>query len=141
MTGYGRCGDECTNTPPRIRVYLQNADDETDQVLAWDSDNSDGDGVRLDGQGCPALTNSQNPNGFQGGCDYDNCGDRGGWGNDDDGNDGCYSQRIYVNKPNLSGLASATRAQVFFTIDNRDRNMHINEDLMNVQINAQACAQ
>jgi hypothetical protein len=141
VTGYGRCGDECTNSPPRIRVYLQNAEDETDRILAWDSDTTDGSGIRLDGQGCPPLTDAQNPDGFQGGCDYDSCGNRGWWGSDDNGNDGCYSQRIFVNKPNLSGLASATRATVFFTIDNRDRNLHINEDLMNVQINARACPQ
>jgi len=141
VAGYGRCGDSCSNTPPRIRVYLQNAEDETDRILAWDSDTTDGSGIRLDGQGCPPLTDAHNPDGFQGGCDYDNCGERGWWGNDDDGNDGCYSQRIFVNKTSLTGLESASRAQVFFTIDNRDRNMHINEDLMNVQINARACPQ
>ena len=123
-----------------MQVYLADADDDdAARIMAWDSDNSV-DGIRLDGSGCPPLTDAQNPDGFQGGCDYDTCWQRGWWGRNNNGNDGCYSQRIYVNKPNLSGLASATRAQVFFTIDNRDRNMHINEDLMNVQI-AQACPQ
>jgi len=141
VAGYGACGDTCTNDPPTITVYLQNADDPTDQILAWASDNSDGDGIRLEGRGCPALTDEHNPDGFQGGCDYDNCGSRGWWGSDDIGTDGCYSQRIFVNKPALRGLASATRAQVFFTVENNDRNLHINEDLMNVQINAEACPQ
>jgi hypothetical protein len=65
--------------------------------------------------------------------DYDTCGEHGGWGADDDVNDGCYSPLVPVDAPVPEGFTS-TEFVVRFTFHNNDRNMHLNEDGMNMAV-------
>ena len=68
--------------------------------------------------------------------DYDTCAQNGGWGDDMIVGDGCYSAPVDVDVP-VVGFA-ATEFYVQFTFTNNDRNMHLNEDGLNMQI--AACA-
>ena len=61
--------------------------------------------------------------------DYDTCAENGGWGDDGVDNDGCYAPATAVNVQ-LFGVTA--EFYVLFTFTNNDRNMHLNEDGMNM---------
>ena len=66
------------------------------------------------------------------GYDYDTCGDHGGWGNDDDVTDGCYSPLVSVDVA-VAGF-TGTEFVPRFTMRNNDRNFHLNEDGMEMVV-------
>jgi len=62
--------------------------------------------------------------------DYDTCHQNGGWGNSNIQGDGCYSKPVKVDTPVST---KSTEFYVLFVFTNNDRNMHLNEDGMNMQ--------
>ena len=62
--------------------------------------------------------------------DFDSCGDD--WGEDDVAGDGCYSPPVHVDVP-VQGFDS-TEFYVRFTFTNNDRNIHMNEDGLDMTI-------
>mmetsp|Transcript_10672 Transcript_10672/g.31984 ORF Transcript_10672/g.31984 Transcript_10672/m.31984 type:complete len:99 (-) Transcript_10672:184-480(-) len=74
------------------------------------------------------------------GYDYDTCGSNGGWGSNSVPGDGCYSPVQQVNRTfSPPVLQSATGLYVEFRFQNNRRNMHLNDDGMNLQIRAHQC--
>lgn len=114
VTGYGNCGQNCDpNRAPTMKVYIVNADNVQDRMLVYDN-----------------LASNHPLYGY----DYDTCGNN--WGSNDDPNDGCYSPRIHVQSPANTPIAlqTASRVYVRFEFANRGRNVHINDDAMNMRI-------
>jgi hypothetical protein len=66
--------------------------------------------------------------------DYDTCGQNGGWGDDSIVGDGCYSAPVDVDVA-VAGF-TGTEFYVQFTFTNNDRNMHLNEDGLNMLVAA-----
>lgn len=125
VTGYGNCGANCNENyrPPRWTIKIIDADSEGDEEVVWDSDDEN---VLLQGY------------------DYDSCCARnpqdGCWGLPDNPDDGCYSPRTRINVSfNNPLLRGARRVYVKFEFDNRNRNVHINDDSMNMKIYAGNC--
>merc|ERR1711865_351378 len=72
--------------------------------------------------------------------DYDTCRQNGGWGSSDIKGAGCYSNPIHVEVPVkahisdcTSDSASACQFYMLFRFFNNDRNMHLNEDGMQME--------
>jgi hypothetical protein len=66
--------------------------------------------------------------------DYDTCSEHGGWGDDSIIGDGCYSSPVDVDVA-VTGFAGL-EFYVRFTFTNNDRNMHLNEDALHMQVAA-----
>jgi hypothetical protein len=62
--------------------------------------------------------------------DYDTCSQHGGWGNSKIKGDGCYSNPVKVDVP---VSIKSTEFYVLFRFTNNDRNMHLNEDGMDMK--------
>jgi hypothetical protein len=63
--------------------------------------------------------------------DYDTCAKFGGWGNPAIKGDGCYSKPVPVD---VAVSTHSTEFYVLFKFFNKDRNMHLNEDGMKLEI-------
>ena len=63
--------------------------------------------------------------------DYDTCTDNGGWGDDSIVGDGCYSPPVC---PDVPVSVNTNEFYVLFTFTNNDRNMHLNEDGMDLSV-------
>eukprot|EP00041_Stephanoeca_diplocostata_P034892 m.1211215 g.1211215 ORF g.1211215 m.1211215 type:complete len:416 (-) comp24593_c1_seq31:3901-5148(-) len=117
VVGFGTCGTTCTNNGPQFSVYIVNNANPTQRVLVYAS---------------PRLQ----------GYDYDTCS---GWGSDAVVGDGCYSPMITVYNTSIAGsdglgvLRTATSVYMRFEFQNNDRNMHLNDDGMDMRIRALEC--
>lgn len=115
VVGYGRCGNSCNYQGPDMSVWLVDAANESAAVRVWQTSSS------LQGY------------------DYDTCGSNGGWGNDQNPNDGCYSPQSPVDLSLNNVLPQSSRVYVQFRFQNNRRNLHLNDDGMNMQIRAYNC--
>ena len=62
--------------------------------------------------------------------DYDTCAANGGWGDDGVADDGCYSPPVPVD---VAVDMRTSEFYIMFTFSNNDRNMHLNEDGMEME--------
>jgi len=120
VNGYGTTGDSNTAWTD-MRVYIVDADDFLNRVKVYDTKES--------GQ-------------EMGGYSYDNCCQRVStcWGSESDANDGCYSNRINVKYEKTTPILKAKkRAYVLFEFNNNARNVHINDDAMEMKVSGMVC--
>lgn len=120
VNGYGTRGDSNTKWTD-MRVYIVDADDFLNRVKVYDTKES--------GQEMKDYS-------------YDNCCQRVStcWGSESDANDGCYSNRINVKYEKTTPILKAKkRAYVLFEFNNNERNVHINDDAMEMKVSGMVC--
>jgi len=120
VNGYGVGG---TQAHTDMRVYIVDSDDFLNRVKVYDTKES--------GQ-------------VMGSYSYDNCCQRTNnnecWGSEDNPNDGCYSPRIPVKYQKSAAILKAKKkAYVLFEFSNNNRNVHINDDAMEMKVSAMVC--
>lgn len=64
----------------------------------------------------------------------DTCSQKGGWGSDTIKGDGCYSKPVHVDVPIAGTPKGLKEFFILFEFTNNDRNMHLNEDGMNMKV-------